>query len=93
MTPEQVKKIAHLARLEISPTDTSQYAENLTNIFALVDQMQQIDTQSIEPMAHPLDIQQRLRSDTITETDQHALFQSIAPAVESGLYLVPQVIE
>lgn len=88
----EVEKIAHLARLAILPQDIPLYAHNLSNILDLVAQMDTVDTTDIKPMAHPTEASQRLRSDTITETDQRELFQSVAPCVEAGLYLVPQVI-
>ncbi len=88
-----VEKIAHLARLAIDEDDIPDYARDLTNIFNLVEQMGQVDTAAITPMAHPLDAHQRLRSDVVKETDQRKLFQSIAPKTEAGVYLVPQVIE
>lgn len=88
-----VERIAHLARLEIAEGDIGQYTHNLSNILALVEQMNAADTAGIEPMAHPLDVAQRLREDVVTEPDQRARFQAIAPQVEAGLYLVPKVIE
>ena len=88
-----VINIAHLARLAINDEDIPQYERNLSNILGLVEQMNAIDTANVEPMAHPLDTSQRLRPDEVTETDQRELFQSIAPATENGLYLVPKVIE
>lgn len=89
----EVEKIAHLARLQINETDIPEYADNLNNILALVDQMQQVDTSSVEPMANPLDAVQRLRPDAVTETDQRENLQANAPATEDGLFLVPKVIE
>lgn len=88
-----VKKVAHLARLGIEETHIPHYTNELTKILAFVAQMDAVETNNIVPMAHPLDQSQPLRADVITETDQRALFQSIAPSVEAGLYLVPQVIE
>lgn len=88
-----VMKIAHLARLTIDEKETPRYVQELSNILELVGQMDQVDTSHIVPMAHPLEAHQRLRPDAITETNQRELFQSIAPQVEAGLYLVPQVIE
>ena len=88
-----VEKIAHLARLAIDDNDIPEYARDLSNIFDLVEQMNTADTTNISPMAHPLDAVQRLRPDTVTESDQRELFQSIAPKTEAGVYLVPQVIE
>lgn len=93
LSRSDVEKIAHLARLQIDETDIPLYAKNLSNILGLVEQMSAIDTAGVEIMAHPLDARQRLRPDEITETDQRALFQSIAPQVEASLYLVPKVIE
>ena len=89
----QVEKIAHLARLQIDPADAPEYATNLSNILDLVEQMDAVDTEGVDPMAHPTDAVQRLREDVVTETDQRDQFQSIAPQVENGLYLVPKVIE
>lgn len=90
---EQVKKIAHLARIEINEADIPGYADTLSNILDLVDQMSAVDTDNVEPMAHPMDASQRLRADVVTETNNREQFQSIAPKTEDGLYLVPQVIE
>jgi len=88
-----VEKIAHLARLNIAEQDIQEYAENLTDILDLVDQMQAIDTTDIKPMAHPMDAIQRLRSDAVTEGNQRDYLQTVAPAVEAGLFQVPKVIE
>ncbi len=88
-----VEKIAHLARLNIAEQDIQEYAENLTDILDLVDQMQAIDTTDIKPMAHPMDAIQRLRSDAVTEGNQRDHLQTVAPAVEAGLFQVPKVIE
>lgn len=88
-----VDKIAHLARLQIEEQDNPEYAQNLSNILDLVDQMQAVDTSNVSPMAHPLDAVQRLRSDSVTEENQRENLQSVAPAVENGLFLVPKVIE
>ncbi|MDH5393626.1 MAG: Asp-tRNA(Asn)/Glu-tRNA(Gln) amidotransferase subunit GatC [Gammaproteobacteria bacterium] len=90
---EQVKKIAHLARIEINDADIPGYASTLSNILDLVDQMSAVNTDDVEPMAHPMDASQRLRADVVTETNQRDRFQSVAPKTEDGLYLVPQVIE
>jgi len=89
----EVEKIAHLARLQIDPADVPEYATNLSNILDLVEQMDAVDTEGVDPMAHPTDAVQRLREDVVTETDQRDQFQAIAPQVENGLYLVPKVIE
>jgi len=89
----EVKKIAHLARLGIDEQDVPSYAQNLSNILDLVEQMNAVDTEGVEPMAHPLELAQRLRADEVTETDQREHFQKHSPKVEGGLFLVPQVIE
>lgn len=88
-----VAKIAHLARLEVAETDLDGYAAELSNILDLVEQMQQVDTTGVEPMAHPLHMTQRLRPDQATEPDQRERFQAHAPLTEDGLYLVPKVID
>lgn len=90
---EDVKNIAHLARLAISDDAITDTAQDLSNILDLVDQMNQVDTEGVQPMAHPMDAQQRLRDDAATEPNQREKFQSIAPDVENGLYRVPKVIE
>ncbi len=90
---DDVKNIAHLARVAIDEVDIPEYATNLSKILDFVDQLNQVDTDNVEPMAHPLDMSQRLRVDEVTEENQREHFQSIAPKVEAGLYLVPQVIE
>jgi aspartyl-tRNA(Asn)/glutamyl-tRNA(Gln) amidotransferase subunit C len=96
LTPDQIKQVAHLARLELKSEQVDHYARQLSNIFELVGQLARADTGAVEPMAHPLDMVQRLRPDAITEPvgeAGRAAFQSIAPAVADGLYLVPKVIE
>ena len=89
-----ILRIAHLARIEISDADAAATLTSLTAVFGLIEEMQAVNTEGIEPMSHGIDVTQRLRSDVVTETDQRARNQ--APAgdrVERGLYLVPQVIE
>lgn len=93
ITPEEVLKIANLARLQIKADEVEQYAKDLSSIIGLVEQMNAIDTKDILPMAHPLDATQRLRKDEVREENQRERFQSVAPAAEKGLYLVPKVIE
>ena len=88
-----IKRIAHLARIEVSDTEAEATLTKLTGILGLIEQMQAVDTTGIVPMSHSQDVTQRLRDDVVTETNQRELFQSIAPAVEDGLYLVPKVIE
>ncbi|MFL6655977.1 MAG: Asp-tRNA(Asn)/Glu-tRNA(Gln) amidotransferase subunit GatC [Sulfurifustis sp.] len=89
----QVRKIAHLARLRITDDEASAYAESLSRILGLIEQMNAAATEQVTPMAHPSDAALRLRPDEITEANQREKFQAIAPAVEAGLYLVPKVIE
>ncbi|EMD98866.1 MULTISPECIES: Asp-tRNA(Asn)/Glu-tRNA(Gln) amidotransferase subunit GatC [Stutzerimonas stutzeri subgroup] len=89
----EVEKIAHLARLGLSEADLPRTTETLNNILGLIDRMQAVDTTGIEPLAHPLETTQRLRTDAVTESNQRDAYQAIAPAVEEGLYLVPRVIE
>jgi aspartyl-tRNA(Asn)/glutamyl-tRNA(Gln) amidotransferase subunit C len=88
-----IAKIAHLARLSLSDDDIPGYADELSRILTLVEQMNRVDTEGVRPLAHPLEAVQRLRSDRVTETDQRATFQSVAPLAKNGLYLVPKVIE
>ncbi|MEJ2403403.1 MAG: Asp-tRNA(Asn)/Glu-tRNA(Gln) amidotransferase subunit GatC [Candidatus Thiodiazotropha sp.] len=88
-----VEKIARLARMALDESQIDSYATELSNILALVEQLEQADTSDIEPMSHPLHMAQRLRSDAVTETDRREANQAIAPQVEDGLYLVPKVIE
>lgn len=93
LSAEDVKKIAHLARLGIEQEQIEHYAKDLSKVLDLMTQMGELNTDNIEPMAHPLDQTQRLRPDLISETNQREHFQSIAPQTEAGLYLVPKVIE
>ncbi|MBT5231998.1 MAG: Asp-tRNA(Asn)/Glu-tRNA(Gln) amidotransferase subunit GatC [Methylococcales bacterium] len=88
-----VEKIANLARLALNEDDIPAYTRDLSSILTLVEQLNQADTDNIEPMAHPVDATQRLRDDVVKEQNQRDKFQSIAPEVDNGLYLVPQVIE
>jgi aspartyl-tRNA(Asn)/glutamyl-tRNA(Gln) amidotransferase subunit C len=94
LTRAQVEGIAHLARLEITEAQMPVYVDSLSRIIDFVEQLAAADTGGVEPMAHPLaDQVQRLRPDTVTESDQHEKFQRNAPSVAAGLYLVPKVIE
>ncbi|MCA1806250.1 MAG: Asp-tRNA(Asn)/Glu-tRNA(Gln) amidotransferase subunit GatC [Xanthomonadaceae bacterium] len=88
-----VARIAHLARLGIEAADIPEYARNLSDILAFVEQLEAVATAGVAPLAHPLEARQRLRADEVTETDRREVFQAIAPRVEAGLYLVPKVIE
>ena len=90
---EQVRRIAHLARIETSEQEALQIQGQLNDIFRLIEGMQAVDTEGIAPMSHAQDLMLRLREDAVTEVDQRALFQSVAPQVDAGLYLVPKVIE
>jgi len=89
----EIRKIAHLARLGINAEDIPEYSRNLSDILAFVEQLNAVDTTGVEPLAHPLEAAQRLRADEVTESDNRDNFQQVAPETESGLYLVPQVIE
>lgn len=88
-----VQGIAHLARLQIDDSELDRYAVELSAILDFVEQMNQVDTESVDPMAHPLDAVQPLRPDVVTEPDRREALQAHAPAVSDGLYLVPKVIE
>ena len=89
----EVQKVAHLARLSIDDSQVEATAGTINKILDLVDQMQSVNTDNVEPMAHPLDATQRLREDVVTEPNNREKLQSCAPAVEDGLFLVPKVIE
>jgi aspartyl-tRNA(Asn)/glutamyl-tRNA(Gln) amidotransferase subunit C len=93
LTPEQVKRIAHLARIEVSEAEALTTQGHLNGIFELIEQMQAVDTRGVEPMAHAQDLSQRLREDVVSEDDRRAAYQAVAPETEAGLYLVPKVIE
>jgi aspartyl-tRNA(Asn)/glutamyl-tRNA(Gln) amidotransferase subunit C len=104
LSDDQVRRLAHLARVAIQQDESAAVIERLNRVLGLIDQMRAVDTTGIEPMAHPLDnvlpAGQRLRPDAVTETDQRDLYQAVAPAgpdgnpqVQDGLYLVPKVIE
>ena len=93
LSSEQEKKIAQLAALRLSEEEAVQYLPELTKILQFIEKIDQAETTSLAPLAHPLDLTQRLREDCVTETNEREHFQKIAPAVEAGLYLVPKVIE
>ncbi|MGW8270158.1 MAG: Asp-tRNA(Asn)/Glu-tRNA(Gln) amidotransferase subunit GatC [Burkholderiales bacterium] len=93
LSKDEVDRIARLARLAVRPEESAAVIERLNRVLGMIETMRAVDTRQVEPMAHALDVVQRLRADEVTEVDQHALFQSIAPAVERDLYLVPKVIE
>ncbi|MEC8408890.1 MAG: Asp-tRNA(Asn)/Glu-tRNA(Gln) amidotransferase subunit GatC [Pseudomonadota bacterium] len=89
----EVEKIAQLARLYISDSELDEVTGRIRDILALIDQMQSVDTDDVVPLAHPLDLTQRLREDDVTEFNRRGELQLLAPKVEQGLYLVPKVIE
>ncbi len=89
----EIRRIAQLARIRIDADEAERYRNELNGILGLIEQMQAIDTQGIEPMAHACEVYQRLREDTVTETDRRAVYLALAPQTEAGLYLVPKVIE
>lgn len=97
LTSQDIARIAHLARLEISPNESERMLTQLNGFFDIVEQMRAVDTSGIEPLAHPVatiqDIALRLRDDVASEPDQREANQKSAPAVERGLFLVPKVIE
>ena len=90
---DDVKRVAHLARIEVTPDEAQDVLRKLTGIFALIEDMRRVDTAGIAPMSHAADVSLVLREDAVTETNQRELFQSLAPATADGLYLVPKVIE
>ena len=93
LSDDQIQRLARLARIALDPVETREVADRLNRILSLIDEMQAVDTAGIEPMAHALDLVQRLRPDEVTEPDRREAYQSVAPAAEGGLYLVPRVIE
>lgn len=93
LTLDDVRRVAHLARIAVDDAEAEATLAQLTRVFGLIEQMQAVDVAGIEPMAHAQDMVLRLREDAVTEGDQRELFQGIAPEVEAGLYLVPKVIE
>ncbi|MES2354684.1 MAG: Asp-tRNA(Asn)/Glu-tRNA(Gln) amidotransferase subunit GatC [Pseudomonadota bacterium] len=90
---EEIQRIARLARIAVTEQEAAEIGQKLTGIFALIEEMQAVDTTGVEPMSHAMDLVQRLRDDKVTEENQCERFQAIAPQVEAGLYLVPKVIE
>ena len=93
LTPEDVARIALLSRIELSETERETTRDQLNGILGFIEQLQAVDTTGIEPMAHAVDVVQRLRHDLVTESDRRSDFQAIAPETEAGLYLVPRVVE
>ena len=93
LNPDEVRRIARLARIEVSPAEVDATLHQLNGIFGLIEQLKAADTRGIEPMAHAVDVVQRLREDRVSEPDRRVAFQAVAPETEGGLYLVPKVIE
>ncbi|WP_184199548.1 Asp-tRNA(Asn)/Glu-tRNA(Gln) amidotransferase subunit GatC [Chitinimonas taiwanensis] len=93
LTDADVRRIARLARLRVSDAEVSEVGRQLNGIFGLIEQLQAIDTDGVEPMSHARDVALRLREDVASAPNRREAFQAIAPAVENGLYLVPKVIE
>ena len=93
MDKSEINKIAKLARLRVSSADANEVTARIGEILAMIDQMQAVDTEGVEPLAHPLDAVLRLRADEVTEVDHRDELLALAPASENGLYLVPKVIE
>ena len=92
ITKSAVKRVADLAKIHIEPADIDKYALDLSQILDLVEQMNSVPTSGVEPLAHPQDIELRLRPDEVTEVTTRARLQAVAPATELGLYLVPRII-
>ena len=93
LSKQDIDHIARLARLEVAPQEKGDYVEKLSQIIELVEQLGAVDTTGVVPMAHPLDMVQRLRPDSVIETDQRDYLQQNARDTENGLYTVPKVIE
>jgi len=93
LSSEEVRRLAELARIGISDVEAAAVRAQLNDIFELIGRMQKVDTEGVAPMSHGQDLELRLRDDAVTERDQRERFQSVAPQVEQGLYLVPKVIE
>lgn len=93
LSADQVRQVAHLARLEVTPEQVDHYAGQLSRILDMVGQLSQVKTEGVVPMAHPLAMVQRLRPDVVTEADRRDAYQAQAPSVQDGLFLVPKVIE
>jgi aspartyl-tRNA(Asn)/glutamyl-tRNA(Gln) amidotransferase subunit C len=90
---DDVKRAARLARIAVQESEADEVLEQLARIFLMIEEMRAVDVSTVEPMAHAQDVVLRMREDVVTESDQRELFQSIAPRVDNGLYLVPKVIE
>lgn len=93
ITPKDIEHIAHLARLEVGAAETQAYTDKLGRIIGFIDALEAADTTDLLPMAHPLDMQQRLRADSVTAENQRDYYQQNAAEKTDGLYTVPRVIE
>ena len=93
LTIEDVKRVAHLARIAVTEDEANDVLAKLTGIFKLIEDMRKVDTTGIAPMSHAADVTLALREDAVTESDRRELYQAVAPATADGLYLVPKVIE
>jgi aspartyl-tRNA(Asn)/glutamyl-tRNA(Gln) amidotransferase subunit C len=93
LTIDDVKRVAHLARIEVTPDEAQQVLGKLTGIFALIEDMRKVDTTGIAPMSHAADVHLSLRDDVVSEPNLRDRFQAVAPETADGLYLVPKVIE
>ena len=93
LTPDDVRRLARLARIDLEAEESHAVLERLNRVLGLIDEMRRVDTQGIEPMSHAVDLSQRLRPDEVKEPERREAYQSVAPAVQDGLYLVPKVIE
>jgi len=93
LTQDDVLRIAHLARIDLDPTEVAPLHAKLGAIFGILDALAAIDTDGVAPMAHAQDVALPLRDDAVTEGNRRDLYQRVAPAVQDGLYLVPRVVE
>jgi aspartyl-tRNA(Asn)/glutamyl-tRNA(Gln) amidotransferase subunit C len=93
LSPDEIRRIALLARIEVDAASVTELGAELNAILGMVERMQAVDTAGVEPMSHPQAFAQRLRDDRVTEPDRRDDYQSAAPQVEDGLYLVPRVLE
>jgi aspartyl-tRNA(Asn)/glutamyl-tRNA(Gln) amidotransferase subunit C len=93
LSDDQIRRLGRLARIAIDPGESEALGRRINRVLGLVEELLAVDTEGIEPMAHALELPERLRADAVTEEDRHALYQGVAPAVQDGLYLVPKVIE
>lgn len=93
LSDAEIRKIAHLARIEVSDGDLADFQPRLSKVLTMIEQMNSIDTNNVAPLSHPIDAHQRLRLDEVTEVNERDVFQAIAPNAAHGLYFVPLVIE